>query len=122
MYDIPRSNRAEVRNPLLALPAAQKLLAMPPEVREVLGDLFAELEQDCNERAERAWRKSKPPMAAYWKVCGTFSGHFRKLFRRGLERKRGREAALRAWGSGRDAPSDQAQDYPHERHASAVRG
>jgi hypothetical protein len=118
---LPRSSREEVRNPLLALPAAQKILLLPPEVRNLLGDLFAELETDCLQRADHAWKTSKPPIAAYWKVTATYSGHLRKVVRRGLKGKR-KGGALRAWGSERDAPSVQAQDFHHERHASVVRG
>ncbi len=90
-----RSSREEVRNPLLTLPAAQKLLSLPPEVRGLLGELFAELEADCLLRAEHAWKTSKPPIAAYWKVTATYSGHLRKVVRRGLKGKR-KGRALRA--------------------------
>lgn len=84
----PRSSRQEVRNPLLTLPAAQKILALSPEVREVLGDLLGELEHDCRARADHAWATSKPPMAFYWRVCSTYAGHLRKLVRRGLKGRR----------------------------------
>lgn len=76
---IPRSNRREVRNPVLALPAARKLQAQPLEVRELLAQLLAELAEDAQRRAAEAWRKHKAPMAAYWKACAVYAGHLRRV-------------------------------------------
>ncbi len=80
--DPPRSNRAEVRNPLLALPATKRLAALPPETREIVCDLLEEIRIDAFARADNAWRKSKPPLAAYWRAVSTYSGHVRKAIRR----------------------------------------
>jgi hypothetical protein len=79
-----RSNLREVRNPVLALPAARKIMALSPEVRAVLAELFGELAADCRDRAEKCWRTHKPPMAAYWKACAVVAGHVRKVLRRGV--------------------------------------
>jgi len=80
--DLPRSNRAEVRNPILALPAARRIAALPPEAREAVCDLLEEMRIDAFARADNAWRKSKPPLAAYWRAVSTYSGHVRKAIRR----------------------------------------
>lgn len=47
-----RSNRAEVRNPILTLPAVARLRALDPETRAILQDLLLELQQDARQRAE----------------------------------------------------------------------
>lgn len=76
-----RSSRREVRNPVLALPAARRLQALPPDVREHLAQLLAELAEDAHRRAAEAWRKHKAPMAAYWKACAVYAGHLRRVIR-----------------------------------------
>ena len=76
-----RSERREVRNPVLALPAAQRLLAMSPEVRADLTELFGDLAADARARAQESWRKNKGPMAAYWKAVGAYAGHIRRVVR-----------------------------------------
>lgn len=70
-----RSNRAEVRNPILTLPAVARLRALDPETRGVLHDLLLELQQDARQHAEASWRSRKPPLAAYWAACGVYAGH-----------------------------------------------
>lgn len=49
-----RSNMAEVRNPVLRLPAAKRLMNLPPETRAVLAEIFADLGRDARERARIA--------------------------------------------------------------------
>jgi hypothetical protein len=71
-----RSSSAEVRNPLLGLPAAQKMRSLPPEARAVLAELLRELSFDARERAERSWRQNKAPMAVYWKAVAVYAGIF----------------------------------------------
>ena len=70
-----RSNRAEVRNPILTLPAVARLRALDPETRRVLQDILIELQQDARLRAEASWRSRKPPLASYWAACGVYAGH-----------------------------------------------
>jgi hypothetical protein len=77
----PRSDRREVRNPVLALPAAQKLLALDPATREILAELLGDLAIDARGRAQESWRKNKGPMAAYWKAVGAYAGHIRRVCR-----------------------------------------
>jgi len=75
----PRSNRREVRNPVLALPSVQRLLALPPDQRQVIHDILADLVVDARSRAQTSWRQNKGPMAAYWKAVGAYAHHFRRL-------------------------------------------
>jgi hypothetical protein len=76
-----RSNQAAVRNPLLALPSAAAIKALPPEARAALGALLAEIAVDARERANTCWRKHKAPMAAYWKAVSVYAWHARRLTR-----------------------------------------
>lgn len=62
-------------NPLLKLPAAQKILALPAEQREPLEQLFRELRADADQLAEQSWKKRKGPMAAYWRAVATYARH-----------------------------------------------
>lgn len=82
---IARSNRAEVRNPVLALPAAKaivELLADNPELSAAFRDLLKELSSDMADRGERAWNKSKAPMATYWKSGSIIVKHIRRAISR----------------------------------------
>lgn len=72
---IARSNRREVRNPVLALPAARRLQAMSPLVRDQLRALLLDLKADAADRAAECWRRHKAPMAAYWKAVSVYAGH-----------------------------------------------
>jgi hypothetical protein len=86
-----RSNRAEVRNPVLTLPAVAKLRALDTETRRVLQDILIELQQDARQRAEASWRSRKPPLAAYWAACGVYAGHIARALgpsRKTLGRRR----------------------------------
>lgn len=76
-----RSLRAEVRNPVLALPSAVKLKALSPEARAALAEVLAEIAADSRERAEKCWRTHKAPMAAYWKAVAVYAGHIRRAVR-----------------------------------------
>ncbi len=76
-----RSSKAEVRNPLLALPSAQRLQSASPEVRALLRDVLRDLSVDAKERAARSWRQNKGPMAAYWKAVSVYAKHLRAALR-----------------------------------------
>lgn len=80
---IPRSNRREVRNPVLALAASAALQAQPVEVREALAALFAELATEARAKAELSWRKHKAPMAVYWKAVAVYAKHTARALRQG---------------------------------------
>ena len=75
-------NRAairEVRNPILALPAAGALQALSPEIRSVLRVILVQLRDDCRQRAADCWAKHKAPMACYWKACGVYANHLARV-------------------------------------------
>lgn len=83
---IERSARAAVRNPVLALPAAEKILALEPECRKALAELLRELGADANAKAETSWTKGKAPMAAYWKAAGVYARHVARALEKGGDR------------------------------------
>lgn len=76
-----RSNKREVRNPVLALRTATRLQQMDPDTKKVLALLFKDLALDARERAAECWRKHKAPMAAYWKAVSVYAGHIAKVLR-----------------------------------------
>ena len=61
-----RSTRAEVRNPILALPGAKKLKGLPLEARLALRAILLELRDECRIRAEQCGRNQKDP----WRCTG----------------------------------------------------
>lgn len=77
----PRSSRREVRNPILALDAAQTILALPQEQRVALAGLLMELSHDARQRAEKAWRTHKPPMAGYWMATAVVAKHIARALK-----------------------------------------
>lgn len=79
---IPRSNRAEVRNPLLAMPAVQRIALQPPEAQTMLGEILSEIAQDARSRAQQSWIKNKGPMAAYRKAIVAYAEHLRRATNR----------------------------------------
>ncbi len=73
-------------NPLLKLPAAQEIMAMPPEQREPLIRLLRELRTQCNDLAEVSWKRRKGPMALYWRVTATYVRHVAHALSKGRGR------------------------------------
>lgn len=78
-----RSNRREVRNPVLALPGLKSLIALPADQRDAICDLLTSLRDDARQRAQQSWVKNKGPMAAYWKATGAYVEHIRRAVKRG---------------------------------------
>ena len=76
-----RSSRAIVRNPLLALPASERLRDLPPEARDALRELLIEIRADAASRAQVCWKRHKAPMAAYWKAVSVYAGHTARALR-----------------------------------------
>jgi hypothetical protein len=70
-----RGARREVRNPILALPSARAILALPAEQRAPFGVLLREMAFDSDRRAQDAWSARKGIMAAYWRGVATYSKH-----------------------------------------------
>jgi hypothetical protein len=79
-FPIDRSTRREVRNPILALPAAKALQSLPLETRAVIRALLLNIQADARQRAEKCWRTHKAPMAVYWKAVGVYAGHIARAF------------------------------------------
>lgn len=63
-----RSSRAEVRNPMIALPEVQALAALPLDARMATRAALMAISKECRHRGNEAWAKHKAPMAAYWKA------------------------------------------------------
>ncbi len=76
-----RSSRSDTRNPLLRLPAAQRIGNLPEPMRAELALLLKELVLDARDHAEASWRKHKAPMAAYWKVVSVYAMHLSRIVR-----------------------------------------
>ncbi|TSK07799.1 MAG: hypothetical protein FPO08_00350 [Geobacter sp.] len=76
-----RSVKAEVRNPLLALPSSRAIMALPEDVKATLRRLLLDLRKDAQEKADKSWRSHKAPMAVYWKACAVYAGHIARLLR-----------------------------------------
>jgi len=76
-----RARRADVRNPVLALPAATRLEGLSPALRAELRALLMDLRRDAQVRAEDCWRRHKAPMAAYWKAVAVYAGHIARVLR-----------------------------------------
>lgn len=70
-----RSALAEIRNPILALPSARAILALPAEQRRPLGLLLRELSAEADAMAEKSWCGRKGIMAAYWRACSIYAKH-----------------------------------------------
>ncbi|MDN7683070.1 hypothetical protein [Burkholderia cenocepacia] len=62
-------------NPLLQLPAARDLLALPAESRRAVASVLRALRMQANAEAEIAWSRRKGPMAAYWRAVATYARH-----------------------------------------------
>jgi hypothetical protein len=77
-----RSNRAEIRNPILALPALRKVRALPEPARLAIAELLKEISEDAQERSVRAWYRNKAPMAAYWKSVAVYARHIHRALRK----------------------------------------
>ncbi len=70
-------------NPLLRLPSAKKLLALPADQRAPSESLLRELRADADREAENAWKRRKGPMAAYWRAVSTYARHIAHLLSKG---------------------------------------
>jgi hypothetical protein len=77
--DFGRSQRREVRNPVLRLAAAQGIVGLPIEQRRPLGILLRQLADQANEQAEISWAQKKGIMAAYWKAVSVYAKHLARV-------------------------------------------
>ena len=62
-------------NPRLNLPSGKALLALPEEDKKRIAAVFRDLRNEANEEAEKAWKRRKGPMAAYWRAVSTYARH-----------------------------------------------
>lgn len=62
-------------NPLLRLPAGRRLMELPGADRRRIAEVCRELRGQANDEAEKAWRRRKGPMAAYWRAVATYARH-----------------------------------------------
>jgi len=76
-----RSSRADIRNPVLALPAARRIQGLSIETRATLAALLRDLTADARRRAQTSWKQNKGPMAVYWKAVGAYARHLSSLIR-----------------------------------------
>lgn len=78
-----RSSRADVRNPLLAVPGVDEALArLSPEARDGIREIAQLCSAAWRAKGEECWRRHKPPMAAYWKAWAVNARHLALLCRR----------------------------------------
>jgi hypothetical protein len=77
--DFDRSSRREVRNPVLALSSAQRLLAADVPVRQLLRSILLDIRDDARARAAECWRRHKAPMAVYWKAVSVYANHIARV-------------------------------------------
>ncbi|MFB9062232.1 MULTISPECIES: hypothetical protein [Sphingobium] len=115
-----RSSRAEVRNPVLRLPAIANLQALDPAIRQIIRTILLELRADARALAEKSWRQRKAPMASYWAAVSVYSGHFARAISNNLSSvaKRRRSEVMEnavsicgPWGEHPDYPVD---DWKYE--------
>jgi hypothetical protein len=81
-----------VHNPLLALPAAQQLLAQPEEARRLQAALYRDLATQAAALADSSWRKHKGIMAAYWKGVAVYAKHTARALNHPARKQRGSAA------------------------------
>jgi hypothetical protein len=79
---IARSNRPDVRNPLLGFPGLAECFAgLTPEARSALADALSIFAKEARKKAQFNWVKNKGPVALYWKWAGVNARHLSRLLR-----------------------------------------
>lgn len=76
---VRRSERREVRNPILALPAAKRIEALPADAKAALRAILLEMREDARERAQKCWKAHKGAPALYWKCVAVYTGHIARV-------------------------------------------
>jgi hypothetical protein len=77
-----RDRLPEVRNPVLALPASARLLALDADSKAALRAVLIDLRDDARARAAECWKRHKAPMACYWKAVSVYANHLARLLAR----------------------------------------
>lgn len=71
-----RSNSAAVRNPIASDDeVARQMLFLTDREKEFLARVLKRLSAQWRLKADHAWKKHKPPMAAYWKQNAVNARH-----------------------------------------------
>lgn len=76
-----RSLRPDVRNPVLALPAARQLQGLDPATRAIVRAVFVDLQTSAQAKAAESLRRHKAPMYCYWKAVGVYARHIARVLR-----------------------------------------
>lgn len=76
---MPGANKPETQNPLIALPAAQRIRQMSPEFRREWKQLCLELAGQAAAKGDYNWGKRKYMNAAYWRVVAVYARHASRL-------------------------------------------
>ncbi|MBB3641147.1 hypothetical protein [Variovorax atrisoli] len=85
-----RSNRADVRNPMLKLPEVRNEFdALPPEARAALVTMLRVVSRLCRENAVHAYKTRKPPMFTYWQGLAVNTRHLALAGRTTAKKTRG---------------------------------
>ena len=75
-----RSERREVRNPVLGLRSAKlALVELTPDERSRVRTVMLAIRDDARERSQESWRRHKAPMAVYWKAVGVYANHIARV-------------------------------------------
>lgn len=70
-------------NPLLRTPAGKAMQALPADQRASIEAVMRDLRDQANTEAEKAWKRRKGPMAAYWRAVATYARHVAHACRKG---------------------------------------
>lgn len=77
------------RNPVLRdASVCTRFAALSPEAQAGLEDFLRWLYRHARENADLSWRRSKAPMAVYWKAVAAWSIHLARVIR-SVRRARG---------------------------------
>jgi uncharacterized membrane protein len=68
---------------MLALPEVMAINELPPESRAALRVALLGISKVCRERGNEAWRRHKPPVAAYWKSNAVNARHLANAIAKG---------------------------------------
>lgn len=70
-----------VNNPLLKLPSAADVQALPAEAKAALRKLALDAAKAWRAYSDECWRKNKPQPAAYWRSWSINARHIARLCR-----------------------------------------
>jgi hypothetical protein len=74
-----RSSQAVVRNPVLALPAAQQVFDLPPASRRLLGSSLRNLAREARDMMVLAIKRRRLKWASYWHAMSVYAKHIARV-------------------------------------------